>query len=181
MSLNYKNFRWIFIRMKKYIIIIIFIFSSLYCQAKSYKFNINNPISNVTAARSTVPGTKMVEVITYGSSADKAIDKAMMDAVIASTFYGITGNNFIENIPPVLVGGKDQYNSHKNFFDAFFKKGEFMKFVSRVNSTYPTGTNNVSTSKGRKITIYLIVDWKRLEDYFKSQGLTTQSSLLNFD
>ncbi len=166
--------------MKKLLIIIgVFLALSLTLEAKSFKFKIDSPLSDISSARSTTPGTKMVKVIAYGGTSDKAIDRAMLDAIVAATFYGIRGNEFIENTPPVLVNGLDQYNKNKKFFDTFFKKGGFLSFVSNVNSNYPTGTNNVSTSKGKKVTIYLIIEWKKLDDYLKLQNLTTQSSLLN--
>ncbi len=161
------------------VVIYILTFSCFTLSAKSYKFRFGNPESKVTAAISTQPGTKMVEVVACAGSADKAIDRACLDAAVDAVFNGITGNVNIDNIPPVLIDGEDQYKSHKKFFDKFFKKGEFIKYVHRANSTYPSGTNNVSSPQGRKVKIYMIIDYKNLEQYLKSQGFKTLSSLFD--
>lgn len=54
-----------------------------------------------------------------------------------------------------------------------------MAYVKRVNSTYPTGRDNVKTSRGRRIQILLIVDWNGLANYYKKAGLKTVISELD--
>ena len=60
-----------------------------------------------------------------------------------------------------------------------YEGSKMLKFVEKVNSTYPTGTNNVKTSKGRRIQILLIVDWKELAEHFKKAGFKTAISELS--
>lgn len=146
--------------------------------AKSYKFKIDNPI-DVTMVRSASPGKKMVQVVAYSGSADRAVDQAMVDAVVACSFYGLSNSQTMESIPSVLKDGKSQYLSNKKFFDKFFKKGQFLPFVSKVTDYYPAGTNNVKTKKGRKITILLVVDWQGLERLYRDKGLETQLSIFD--
>jgi len=54
-----------------------------------------------------------------------------------------------------------------------------LDFVSKVNSTYPMGADNVKVNGGRRIQILLIVDWKGLAGYFKDAGFKTAISELS--
>lgn len=145
--------------------------------AKSFRFRMDKPI-DVVMTRSALSGKKMVRVTAVGSSADKAIDQALVDAASAVTFYGLSNPETLESVPSILIDGTSQYNANKKFFDQFFKRGNFLQYVSRVTSTYPTGTNNVKTSKGQRVTIFLIVDWSGLERFYRQNGLDTQLSIL---
>ena len=80
--------------------------------------------------------------------------------------------------PLVLIDGVEQYYAHKREFNKFFKKKNYLSYVSRVNSTYPSGSNNIKTSTGRKVQILLIVDWIGLANYYKSLGYKTATSNL---
>lgn len=146
-------------------------------EAKKYPFKIDAQ-REVYVTRSTTAGTKMLKVVAYGSSADAAIERAMVDAVATITFFGASGQGEMEGCPAVLLNGRELYEQHKPYFDKFFKKGEFLKYVERVNSTYPFGADNVKTSMGRRIQILLIVDWKGLADCFKAAGYKTAISEL---
>lgn len=162
------------------IIMCLYMLPSIYMEAKNYTFSFDSQ-REVYVSRSTKEGTKMLKVTAYGKSADKAIDQAMVDAVAAMLFDGAVGIGEMESCPAVLLDGRVVYNQNKSFFDSFFKKGDFLKYVKKVNSTYPTGSDNVTTGKGRKIQILLIADWKGLADHFKEAGFkTTVSELSNY-
>lgn len=149
-------------------------------EAKKYSFVIDSQ-REVYVSRSTYEGSKMLKVVAYGKSADAAIEQAMVDAVAALTFDGAKGQGEMEGCPAVLLNGREIYQENKIYFDSFFKKGDFLKYVEKVNSTYPTGTDNIKTSKGRRIQILLIVDWKGLAEKFKEAGFRTAiSELSNF-
>ena len=146
--------------------------------AKRYRFKIDSP-REVYITRSAKAGFKMVEVIAYGRNADKAIEKAKMDAVVALTFFGASGTGEMGSIPAILLGGRKEYDNNRKFFDKFFKKGQFMSYVEDVNSSYPTGSNNIKTSRGRRVRIILLVDWNGLAKYYKETGLKTAVSELS--
>ena len=161
--------------MKK-LLVIILSFLSAYCYS-AVRFNINAELE-VFASRSTTPGKKMVRVVAEGASADKAIQQAMCDAIVALTFRGAYADGEMEAIPPILIDGVEQYDAHKKEFNQFFKKKNYLNYVSRVNSTYPSGSNNIKTSTGRRVQILLIVDWIGLANYYKSLGYKTATSNL---
>lgn len=147
-------------------------------EAKKYPFSID-AIRNVCVSRSTQAGTKMVKVSACGRTADAAIEQALLDAVVSLTFDGAQGLEEQEGCPAILYGGREVYYQHKAYFDKFFKKGEFLHFVEKVNSTNPMGADNVKTKNGRRIQIQLIVNWKGLADRYKSNGLKTIVSELS--
>jgi hypothetical protein len=147
-------------------------------QAKKYRFSIESH-REVAVSHSTKAGSKMLNVVAYGKSADAAIDQAMVDAVAAMIFEGAKGQGEMGSCPAVLLNGREVYQQNKSFFDKFFKKGCFLKYVEKVNSTYPQGADNVKTKKGRRIQILLIVNWRGLANYLKENGFKTIVSELS--
>lgn len=153
---------------------------SVNADAKKYPFNIDSS-REVVVTRSATAGTKMVKVIAYGRTVDKAIGQAMMDAVVALTFFGASGENEMDACPAILLDGRAAYDEEKEFFNQFFQEGHFLSYVKRVNSNYPTGKNNIKTSKGRRVQLILLVDWNGLSAYYKNAGLkTVTSSLMDY-
>lgn len=146
--------------------------------AKKHSFSIDSQ-REVFVTRSTIAGSKMVRVVAYGKSPDAAIEQALVDAVAALTFDGVKGEGEMEGCPAILLNGRKVYDKDKSFFDKFFRKGEFLKYVEKVNSTYPYGADNVKTSRGRRIQIILIVNWKGLADFFREAGYRTAISELS--
>ena len=165
-------------KVKIFVTICLVLLFPIKMEAKKYSFVIDSN-REVYVSRSTYEGSKMLKVVAYGKSADAAIEQAMVDAVAALSFDGAKGQGEMEGCPAVLLNGREVYQENKIYFDSFFKKGEFLKFVGKVNSTYPTGTDNVKTSKGRRIQILLIVDWKGLAEHFQKAGFKTAISELS--
>lgn len=149
----------------------------LSCYAKSYPFKTNRE-RNVSISQSAVPGTKIVRVVSYAGNAKKAIDLALQDAVYAAMFTGISGNGEFENVPSILVDGVSDYQNNKKYFDNFFKKGNFLSYAHLVNSEFPSGLNNVSSPKGRKVTVYIIIEYANLTKALSSKGYKTFNDTL---
>lgn len=159
----------------KIIICLLTLQVSLSSNAKSFHFKMEDP-RDVFIVRSAAAGTKMVQVVAYGKSTDAAVNKAMLDAVAAMTFDGVNGLGEMNGVPAVLYDGRDAYKEYTKYFDKFFKQGDFLPFVKKVNSGYPSGSNNVKTTKGRRIRILLIVDWDGLSRHYKNEGFKTVTS-----
>lgn len=155
----------------KFLFILSLLFS-LSATAKKYPFKIDSP-REVVISRSTKAGYKMVQVTAYGRSTEKAIEQAMLDAAVSLTFFGVSGLGEMEGCPAILLEGRIAYDKNKDFFDRFFKEGTFIPYVRKVNSTYPTGRDNVKTPKGRRIQILLIIDWNGLAQFYKESGMQT--------
>lgn len=142
------------------------------CHAKSYPFKATRE-RNVTISQSAAPGTKIVKVVSYAGNAKKAIDLALQDAVYAALFTGITGNGEFENVPPIIVDGKSVYEANKKEFNKFFKSGDFLSYVHLVNSEFPSGLNNISSPKGRKVTVYIVINYASLTKSISDKGYKT--------
>lgn len=95
--------------------------------AKSYPFDMTHSYE-VQIVRVAQQGSKFLKAWGIAGSPDKAIDRAMQDAVAACIFTGVEGNEIAGKIP-ALVPSKEAYEQHKQFFDTFFKKGEFLQYV----------------------------------------------------
>lgn len=143
--------------------------AALSINAKSYKFDINHSYE-VKIVRVSQQGTKFLKAWGVAGSADKAITQAMQDAVAACIFSGVEGNESAGKIP-ALTSGKKAYEEHKAFFDTFFKKGEFLNYVKNANTGYPTGENNIATSGGRKVGVFVIVQYDNLRKRLEEEGI----------
>ena len=158
--------------MRKLKSIFLFVIMAFMCQAvcaKKYKFDINHSCQ-VEIVRVAQEGTKYLKAWGVAGNADKAMDQAMQDAVTACLFTGVEGNQIAGKIPP-LTSGRDAYEAHKEFFDQFFTKGEFLNYVKNVNSGYPTGENNIATKGGRKVGIYVVVMYDNLRQLLEKEGI----------
>lgn len=148
------------------------LFLVCFCQiilAKSYPFDMNHPYE-VQQVQVGKEGTKFLKVWGVASSPDKAIDRAMQDAVAACLFVGVEATETAGKVP-ALCGSIEAYNQNKEYFDKFFKKGEFMLFVKNVNRGYPTGEDNVATNHGRKVGLYVQVMYDELRKRLEQDGI----------
>lgn len=129
-------------------------------EARKYPFDMDHPYE-VQMVRVANQGYKFIKVAGVAKSVDKAMDRAMQDAVAACVFVGVPGAPGVGSVP-ALCGGTDAYEKHKTYFDDFFKNGEFMHYVKNVNSNYPSGENNIKVDRGRKVCIYVLVNYDAL-------------------
>ena len=142
--------------------------------AKKYKWTYGDHVCEVYTTGVGKNNTQLVKAWAVAKSADKAIELAKMDAVTAALFAGIgpdekTHGMGVANLPP-LANGED-YRSHEELFVKFFKTGEFLHFVKEVNSTYPSGENNMACPGGRRVGINLILDYPGLRRWLESNGV----------
>ena len=137
--------------------------------AKSYPFKIRHSYA-VEVVRVAQQGYKYYKVWGEAGSVNKAMEQAMQDAVAASLFLGVEGNEHASSVP-AICGSVKAYEEHKEYFDFFFKKGEFLQYVKNVNSQYPSGENNVRTSKGHRVALYVIVSYDALRLKMENDGI----------
>lgn len=142
--------------------------------AKKYKWEYNSHIPEVYTTAQGQQGKQIVKAWAIANNADKAILQAKMDAVSAALFNGIgydssTHGMGVANLPPLVT--PNQYEENKGLFNNFFKKGEFLKYVSDINSLYPTGENNMAVPGGRKVGINLSIDYKGLHSWLQENGI----------
>ena len=88
--------------------------------AKSYPFDMTHSYE-VQIVRVAQQGSKFLKAWGIAGSPDKAIDRAMQDAVAACIFTGVEGNEIAGKIP-ALVTDPNAYNQHKKFLIPSSKK-----------------------------------------------------------
>ncbi len=133
--------------------------------AKKYKFNFNPPFE-VEQIRVAKGGVWFVKSWAVDKNADKAIIKAKQNAVAAALFTGIAPNRVIGAsyaLPPLCKNGPT-YEENKEYFDKIFVEGDFFNYALDVNSTYPTGQDNVQTPNGRRVGVYIQLLYNKLKE-----------------
>ena len=143
---------------------------------KSYPFKIRHSynvqvvhydlIGDIVAQK----GNKFYKVWSEAGSVNKAIEQALQDAVAASLFTGVQASQSANSVP-ALCGSFEAYEKYREYFDKFFKKGEFLQYVTNVNSQYPSGENNVRTSKGHRVGLYVTVRYDALRKKLEQDGI----------
>lgn len=143
-------------------------------EAKKYKWTYRSSNPEVYLLSQGQNGRQLVKVWAVAGNADKAIEKAKMEAIDAALFYGIpydpsTHGMGVSNLNPLVT--PEQYEKNADLFQNFFKKGDFLKFVRNVNSSYPTGENNMSVPGGRRVGINLNIDYNGLNLWLEDVGI----------
>lgn len=152
--------------------LILLLLSDNAVSAKSYKLKLDHtPKVEMTGVASK---GYFIKAWGTASNADKAIDQARIDAVAAALFYGIEPSrsargNGVAQLPSLMK--RSDYDSNKAFFDNFFKKGSFLQYINDVNSSYPTGQDNVKTPDGRRVGIEFTIDYDGLRSFLQENGL----------
>lgn len=142
--------------------------------AKKYKWTYGDHALEVYTTGQGKNHTQLIKAWAVAKNADKAIEQAKMDAVSAALFTGIgfdesTHGMGVSNLPPLV--NAEQYSENETLFQEFFKQGDFLKYVREVNSTYPSGQNNISVPGGRRIGINLVLDYPALRKWLEEQGI----------
>lgn len=144
-------------------------------QAKKYKFTYGSHQCEVFSLGQAQGRKQLVKAWATAGSADKAIEQAKMDAVDAALFSGIapdasTHGMGTSNLRPLV--SEATYREHQDFFDNFFKTGEFLRFVREANSGYPSGENNIKTPQGRRVGINLVLDYPAMQEWLKTNNIS---------
>lgn len=116
-------------------------------------------------------GSRFVKVWAVAKNADQAIDEAMKSAVEACLFKGIEANSIAGYLPPLCPDGIDSYRDHKDYFDNFFDSKEYLHYVTRANSHYPTGEDNISYQGQRRVGIYVQLKVSELRHKIENDGI----------
>lgn len=155
-------------------------------EAKNYKFNIDDTAETQLIRKHKDSSFKIIRVVAVDKNFDKAMDRAAMCAVADAMFRGIAGSIdpiSQENVPEMkamIPSGIQGYTAHKDFFDKFFKKGDFNQFIRRAMTDYPTGENNVKTKDGTRIVDFYILNTKALAQFLEQNGIEVKGDKLKF-
>ena len=128
------------------------------------------PAYEIEQVRVAQNGSRFVKVWAVAGNADKAIDEAMSSAVEACLFKGIEANGAAGYVPPLCPDGIEAYKANKAYFDHFFK-GDHLLYVTRANSKYPTGEDNISYHGMRRVGVYVQLKVSDLRRRMEKDGI----------
>jgi len=142
--------------------------------AKKYKWTYGDHALQVYTTGQGKNRTQLIKAWAVAKNADKAIVQAKMDAVTAALFTGIgfdesTHGMGVSNLAPLVSDA--QYHEFESLFQEFFKKGTFLNFVHDLNSSYPSGQNNVAVPGGRRVGVNLVLDYPALRKWLEENGV----------
>ncbi len=114
-------------------------------------------------------GSNLLKVYSYGKTYDKAVEQAKHDAVHGILFKGIVGSNGCAN-QPAIVKPQEQV-ANQAFFDEFFKKGEYLRFVNISNDGSVSGADRLKVGSMYKIGVTVSVQKDALRKYLEQAGM----------
>lgn len=114
-------------------------------------------------------GSNLLKVYSYGKNYDKAVKQAKHDAVHGILFKGIVGSNGCAN-QPAMVKPQEQV-ANQAFFDEFFKKGEYLRFVNISNDGSVSGADRLKVGSMYKIGVTVSVQKDALRKYLEQAGV----------
>lgn len=95
--------------------------------------------------------------------------QAKHDAVHGILFKGIVGSNGCAN-QPAMVKPQEQV-ANQAFFDEFFKKGEYLRFVNISNDGSIGATDRLKVGSMYKIGVTVSVQKDALRKYLEQAGV----------
>lgn len=111
-------------------------------------------------------GMSTVKVWSYGKSAKDAEQKCKENAVHGVIFKGYTGNNSVQ---PALVKSPTGYSDNKEFFDNFFRNGDYLRYIS---STVDGSTETRKAQTGEyKVSATMTINVKMLRKHLEQAGV----------
>lgn len=114
-------------------------------------------------------GSNLLKVYSYGKTYDKSVEQAKHDAVHGILFKGIVGSNGCAN-QPAMVKPQEQV-ANQAFFDDFFKKGEYLRFVNISNDGSVSGADRLKVGNMYKIGVTVSVQKDALRKYLEQAGV----------
>lgn len=155
--------------MMRNVILFVCLVMCMSIHARKYPFDMKHTYE-IEVVRVDKEGYKFCKVWGIARSVDKAMVQAQQDAVAASLFTGVPGNEHASSIP-AICGSADIYKEHQKYFDEFFKSGEFLLYLRNVNSNYPSGENNVKYKGKRKVGLYVQIKYDELRKKMENDGI----------
>ncbi|HBH08857.1 MAG TPA: hypothetical protein DDX40_05595 [Rikenellaceae bacterium] len=121
---------------------------------------------DVDYVKNSGDGMSTVKVWSYGKSAKIAEEKCRANAVHGVIFKGYTGQGAAQ---PALVKSATGYSDHKDFFDNFFRSGDYLRYISSVVD------GSVETRKTQtgeyKVSSTMTVNVKMLRKHLEQAGV----------
>ncbi len=123
----------------------------------------------VVSAGVGTEGSELIKVFSYAKNQKKAIEIGKKNAVHAILFKGVPGSNG-NYTKPAMVKPQDK-TANKEFFDEFFKSGQYLQFVSVSNDGAIDPEDMLRVGGEYKIGIIYSVSKDNLRKYLTDNNI----------
>jgi len=114
-----------------------------------------------------VDGTILFKIFSYGKNEDQAIQNAKSDALKAVMFKGIPGSDLVSP----MVRDLSAIETHKDFFQTFFKTEQYLQYVSISGDGTIDGEDRLKVGKRYKIGVVVSVQKANLRKFLETAGI----------
>lgn len=116
-------------------------------------------------------GTKLIKVWGYAKNVNEAVNQAKRNAIHASLFKGLPGENSLLSTPPIC-SDPNSFSNHYDYFMAFLREGgEYNNYLRVMTDTVPSGKDRRQIKGGYKVALYVQVLYDNLKDKLEEDGI----------
>jgi len=117
--------------------------------------------------RTGVDGTILFKIFSYGKDEDQAIYNSKSDALKAVMFKGIPGSDLVNPMVRDLAA----LETHKDFFQTFFKTAQYLQYVSISGDGTIDGEDRLKVGRKYKIGVVVSVQKANLRKLLETAGI----------
>lgn len=157
--------------------IFVLIFSALLSLGVSINANgkervvpFNYELSVVQEGNSATSGHKIFKVWSFGKKGDLTQEICMRNAIHGLLFRGLVAEDMgSQGSVAALV--PDGYESHKDYFDAFFSSGDFLQFIQPASKGAQQAGDVVKMKKEYRVGLLVQVNLSALRKRLEKDGI----------
>lgn len=131
----------------------------------------NYELSVVQEGNSATSGHKIFKVWSFGKKSDLTEKICMRNAIHGILFRGLTSEDMgTQGSVSALV--PDGYESHHDYFDAFFASGDYLQFIQPASKGAQQAGDVVKIKKDYKVGLLVQVNLSALRKRLEKDGIT---------
>ena len=143
---------------------------SLSADAKERVVPFNYELSVVQEGNSATSGHKIFKVWSFGKKGDLTQEICMRNAIHGLLFRGLVAEDMgSQGSVAALV--PDGYESHKDYFDAFFSSGDFLQFIQPASKGAQQAGDVVKMKKEYRVGLLVQVNLSALRKRLEKDGI----------
>ena len=143
---------------------------SLSADGKERVVPFNYELSVVQEGNSATSGHKIFKVWSFGKKGDLTQEICMRNAIHGLLFRGLVAEDMgSQGSVAALV--PDGYESHKDYFDAFFSSGDFLQFIQPASKGAQQAGDVVKMKKEYKVGLLVQVNLSALRKRLEKDGI----------
>jgi len=142
--------------------------NAMFAQSKKDKNKLMDDEYEVKFLRTAVEGNILFKVYSYGKNEDACIVNAKRNAIKAVLFSGIPGSD----LQRPLVTAAGALESHKDYFNAFFKPGgKYLQYVALSTDGSIDSDDRLRVGKLTKVGVAVLVQKAALRKEMEDAGV----------